>query len=178
LSPAAPAVIVQVSGDGKWLASGDKHGRVTLWNLGEDENQMQTLRKPWLSHPVAHLEFSSDSRWLFSASNDTNKYRYFGALWKLDQQPFSPDGFRLNANVTAFRSGNFAPGGRWFVTGHDGASWIWDLEAPDPSKKPVTVRRNPLQKDNDVELADGVWKLHRDGDAVTISRKKDPKATD
>ena len=80
-TPAVPWLEVTLY---RWIASGDKYGRLTLWEFEDNNSKLYTLRRPWLSHPVAILRFSSDSRWLFSASNDTNKYWYFGALWKLD----------------------------------------------------------------------------------------------
>lgn len=177
MSPRASAVILQVSPNGKWVAAGDEHGNVTLWELQESGVKSHTLRKPWLSHPVAILKFSSDDHWLFVASNDRNRYRYFGGLWKLDQQPFSTDAFRLNANVTEFRSASFARGGRWFVTDHRNAYWIWDLDSRDPSKSPVIVGSRETSRGK-VSLADGVWKLSSRDDAVEISRDSDTETSD
>jgi WD40 repeat protein len=145
-SPAAPAVILGLSPDGQWMASGDHHGRITLWNLRDADAGYSNLRRPWISQPVDILEFSPDGLWLFCASNDTNKYLYLAKLWKLGEHDDAKDGIRLNANTYPFESAQFAPGGRWFITGHNNGPRIWDLHSVDPSKNPVVVGSNDIQR--------------------------------
>lgn len=174
-SPAAPAVILRLSPDGQWMASGDNHGRITLWNLRDSDAGYSNLRRPWISQPVDILEFSPDGLWLFCASNDANKYLYFAKLWKLGEDVDAKDGIRLNANTYPFESAQFAPGGRWFITGHNNGPRIWDLHSVDPSRNPIVVGSTDIQRQV-IELADGTWRLQDGGSTLAKPQSNEAAA--
>lgn len=67
LAGSTPLLDVEVSADGRWIAAGGRDGSVYLWSEGEP---LPRARFSDHDERVPALEFSRDSRWLFSGSWD------------------------------------------------------------------------------------------------------------
>jgi WD40 repeat protein len=78
----AHVISLQISPDGRWLATGDTNGRLELWSLSP-----VALRASWRGHDhrVTALAFDPTGRWLISGSWDWDVAR-----WSLDPLDTDP----------------------------------------------------------------------------------------
>jgi WD40 repeat protein len=116
-----PVTSLDISADGKFLASGYADGLIRVWRV-QDGGLLQTLRVSEAG--VNALAFSPDGSWLVSASQDNNL-----SLWQFDGSQFQTLPVRiLSGHTGPVNSVDFTPNGRQIVSGSDdGTVRLWNL---------------------------------------------------
>lgn len=140
--------------DGKYLAASFVSGQISCWQI-EDRKQIFSFTHP---NHLTIMKFSPDGRWLLTASNDTNFYRYIAMLHPLASGQDRPR-YRLKANTNSFLDAVFKKDGSELITSNgDGKLRRWDLTAEDPSSMPIVVKTKFSQSQYGLQLsADDRW---------------------
>ena len=142
LDPGQPAVVLDGHQHpicslvfcGGRLAAGSHDGSVRVWNLLDLNASPLVLRGQFGS--VRSLAFSSDGRWLVTASVDDTIAR----LWDLTSSAPSKQTVELRSHESAISAVTTTPDDRFVITGStDRTARIWRL-GPDASDEPIVLR--------------------------------------
>jgi WD40 repeat protein/dienelactone hydrolase len=148
---------VEISPDGRGLATGGAGGKVQLWQVGQFEKGAIVLTG--VDQDVLALSFDSTSKYLAASSYGTAV-----AVWHLDRVPqqTTPQ-YTLDSHEEAVPAIAFVPKRNQLITGGwDDKLKLWRLPAPDmPSEgklEPVDLQ-GPLKSDINVVAIDpaGNW---------------------
>ena len=136
---------VAFSPDGRWLATGADSG-IRIWDL-QDPAAAPKIAKA--RGDIIDVGFSPDGRWLVAGGTETYQLLLF-------QAPFvgQPLSFHVNQWVLTLA---FSPDKRWLVVPDHYDAIVFDLNKPDPSVEPITLRGH---KDAIQDMAfshDGLW---------------------
>jgi WD40 repeat protein len=142
----APISALALSRDGKTLASGDDHGVVRAWDVGNGESQVFLGQL----HTITALDFSPDGTELVSSSTD-----HTIRVWPVPAAPRVLQGHHGRIYDVGFTS----DGNHLATVGLDYTARVWD-----PSGRELAT----LQHDNVVYAMD----LLRSGELVTASYDK------
>lgn len=110
---------LELSGDGRWLASGSVDGAVRLWDATQPTQSPKLVR----AHEAAvrALDFSRDGTVLASAGDDSVAH-----LFRIEASGFGRR-VRLEGHEAGVRAVAISPDGRWIVTGSDdGTGRLWE----------------------------------------------------
>lgn len=112
-----------ISKDNRWLAAGDKKGKIWLWDL--QNNALEILSgETGQSSNISTLAFSPDLAYLASTSYDGSTLLYY--LKKGDIKKRIP--IRLKGNHDWALSATFVPGKHHLITGYkDGNILVWPI---------------------------------------------------
>ena len=154
-----PVAQLAASRDGTWVASGDHHGLVRLWNATSEDGRdtPRLLEGHW--GRIKQLVFTSDNRWLVSGSADSTVH-----LWKLEATQSRTVPLLLRPDQGRLVSMAISDSGRWLAiagAGHVTSEVyvkLWDLHAANVLESGVDL---PAYQGQLCSLA-----VSRDGDRV------------
>ncbi len=154
-------VVVSISPDGKWLASGNGHGYVYLWELRGTEALI--YRKFRVNNQLlSSISFSSDSRWLISAGWRDGKVTMheLGRAKSLPRQDFTCDDDISTLSVS------ISPNSEWLASGNVcGRVKVWKLKR---AGEPLRQTLKKKEKVWSVSISpDGKW-LASGGEDYTV----------
>lgn len=138
---------VDISDDGRWIASGGKDSKVKIWPAESDPSQARFERAHLARGGVNSVAFSPDGTHLASGGDDRT-VRIWG--WLEDRN----ESQREVMHVDRISSLAFSPDGERLLTAtFDGRMYLWDLEK-NPLAPPLGDR--PQSEDTDSEEKEAV----------------------
>lgn len=132
---------VAVSPDNRWLATGSADNTTRLWDLRKIEiTPLGNQNIPYITlsgheKQIYTLDFSADSRWLATGSDD-----FTVRLWDLTKEDLETSPFVLSAHEGYINVVHFSADNHWLVSASsDNTARLWDLTQSDPSKNSIVL---------------------------------------
>ena len=166
-APGKPLESVELSPDGRWLATVAGETDARLWNVQAGASAASAATVLPGGKPMA---FSANSRWLVTTARDGQPSR----LWDLA----SPDpGANPRLLPSAAGPVTFSADNRWLITGGgDGSIRLWDIGHPDVRALPIVLppETNPeivlAVSPNSRWLATSSWKTDANRSETSVAR--------
>ena len=127
-------LVVSFSGDGKYLATGDTHGKAVIWKVSNGKSIWQTT----LGTLVNAISFSGDGKYLAIGDNrsvtlwEVNKGK---KIWQ-QQETYRYDKFAGNPGITQMQTGlvkyfaiSFSGDGQYLATGDTRNITLWKVNS-------------------------------------------------
>jgi WD domain, G-beta repeat len=127
-------IVMAISLDNRWFATGSEDGTARLWDLTGAKPTSPPVVLRGHTGALHALAISSDNHWLVTGSRDKT-----ARLWDLTAKDPGAKPIVLPGHEIMVYTVGISPDNHWVVTGSNKTARLWDLTAEDPAAGPIVL---------------------------------------